>query len=230
MYLHSVTLQENLLKPRVSEAQEGNASRKHNSSLTSTDIHNILHQAVTYKLPKQETINQTPESNPTSNPAQEALNYDEVASDASKAHEPQADVVVPAQGIIAPAKDEVASDSKAERIAQYQARAQNFQIEDDGEVRGLKNQFRTNISIIALLEQLRDEGRQATQDERHLLSRWTGWGGLAHAFYLADGSVAKGWEAEAQLLKEVLSEKEYLEARESTLSAYYTPKALIQAM
>lgn len=71
---------------------------------------------------------------------------------------------MPAQGIVAPAKDEVASDSKAERIAQHQARAQNFQIEDDGEVRGLKNQFRTNISIIALLDQLRDEGRQATQD------------------------------------------------------------------
>lgn len=48
MYLHSVMTKENLMKPRVSETQEQN-SRKHIGSLTSSDIHNILQNALTYK-------------------------------------------------------------------------------------------------------------------------------------------------------------------------------------
>jgi virB12 len=48
MYLHSVTLKENLLKPRMSEARKL-SSRQHIGSLTSTDIHNILHEALTFK-------------------------------------------------------------------------------------------------------------------------------------------------------------------------------------
>lgn len=47
MYIHSIMLKENLLKPRVSDTQENN-SRKHIGSLTSADIHNILQQALTY--------------------------------------------------------------------------------------------------------------------------------------------------------------------------------------
>ena len=48
MYLHGVMVKENLLKPRVSETQEA-SSRKHIGSLTSADIHNILHAALTFK-------------------------------------------------------------------------------------------------------------------------------------------------------------------------------------
>lgn len=49
MYFHSLILKENLLTPRVSKAQE-ETSCKHTGSLTSADIHNILHAAITYNL------------------------------------------------------------------------------------------------------------------------------------------------------------------------------------
>ena len=48
MYLHSVSTKENLLKPQVSGTL-GNESRTHSGSLTSADVHNILHDALTYK-------------------------------------------------------------------------------------------------------------------------------------------------------------------------------------
>lgn len=47
MYLHSVIVKEGLLKPRVSETQK-QSSRKHIGSLTPTDIHNVLHQALNF--------------------------------------------------------------------------------------------------------------------------------------------------------------------------------------
>lgn len=48
MYLHSVILTEKLLESRVSDTLE-KTSRTHSGSRTSADIHNILHQAITYK-------------------------------------------------------------------------------------------------------------------------------------------------------------------------------------
>lgn len=51
MYLHGIMMKSGLLKPRVSEARRDN-SRQHIGSLTSTDIHNVLHRALNFNTPK----------------------------------------------------------------------------------------------------------------------------------------------------------------------------------
>lgn len=61
MYLHSVTEKKNLLMPRQYRAEESqNTSRKHSVSLTSADIHNLLHAALTVNSKVAEKIDKAP--------------------------------------------------------------------------------------------------------------------------------------------------------------------------
>ena len=64
-----------------------------------------------------------------------------------------------------------------------QPAARNFRIMDDhlGEG-GPKAKFRANMDAINLLHELEFDGRDATQEEQEVLSRYVGWGGLADAF------------------------------------------------
>ena len=58
------------------------------------------------------------------------------------------------------------------------------------------------------------------------MSKYIGWGGLPQAFDEKDSS----WSNEYSILKNLLDEKEYSQARESTLTAFYTPPVVIGSM
>jgi|GEM_PF-2690460 len=91
-------------------------------------------------------------------------------------------------------------------------------------VSGPKSKFKRNVAAIRLLKQLEVEQRQATPVEQHILAGYVGWGGLANAFQ----PKTSGWEHEYAELKQLLDENEYANARNSTITAFYTEQAIIR--
>ena len=91
---------------------------------------------------------------------------------------------------------------------------------------GPKARFALNAAAIGTLRRIEDEGRMATAEEQGILARYVGWGGLADAF---DGEKTE-WAQEYAQLKSLLDESEYMAARASTLTAFYTPPTVIRAM
>lgn len=102
----------------------------------------------------------------------------------------------------------------------------SFDQDDDMSGKGLKEKFKTNIAAIELLKTLLSNGSSASPDEQHLLSKYVGWGGMAGAFDIRN----KTWSKEYPVLKEVLEKEEYVSARASTTSAYYTPHFIVKAL
>jgi N12 class adenine-specific DNA methylase len=97
----------------------------------------------------------------------------------------------------------------------------DFVVSKDEKV-GAKIKFRNNINALDVISKL-EEGVKLTTEDRVLLSRYTGWGGIPQSFYKSDNSTSKGWESEAEELKALMSETTYTEARRSTLDSFYTP-------
>lgn len=89
-----------------------------------------------------------------------------------------------------------------------------------------KEKFRANIMAIQLLKKCEEEHRYATPEEQEILSGYVGWGGLSDAF----DETKSAWGYEYLELKSVLTEEEYTAARQSTLTAFYTPPVVIRAM
>ena len=69
--------------------------------------------------------------------------------------------------------------------------------------------------------------REATEDEKRVLVRYVGWGGIPQVF--ADPAPSE-WKQEAKRLKELLTAEEYEFARASTLNAHYTSATVISAI
>ncbi len=102
-----------------------------------------------------------------------------------------------------------------------------YQITDEELGYGTKKEkFQANIMAIQLLKKCEDEDRYATLEEQEVLSGYVGWGGLSEAFDESNAS----WEHEYLELKAVLTNDEYEAARQSILTAFYTPPVVIQAM
>ncbi len=91
---------------------------------------------------------------------------------------------------------------------------------------GPKARFRMNMEAIRTLQQVESEGRAATPDERQILSRYVGWGGVPDAF----DSGKADWRKEYKELEEALTPEEYVSVRRSTLNAHYTSPAVISAI
>lgn len=87
-----------------------------------------------------------------------------------------------------------------------------------------KERFRNNINAIRVLKTCEQENRYATKEEQEILSNYVGWGGLSNAFD------PDKWSNEYDELKSLLTEEEYRQAKESTLTAFYTPPIVIKAM
>ncbi|MBO5416130.1 MAG: N-6 DNA methylase, partial [Clostridia bacterium] len=103
----------------------------------------------------------------------------------------------------------------------------NYRITDDAlGVGGAKEKFKRNMAAINLLHELEFENRLATPEEQEILAQYTGWGGLSDAF---DES-KDNWASEFKELYATLSPEEYNAARDSTLTAFYTPPVVIRAM
>lgn len=89
-----------------------------------------------------------------------------------------------------------------------------------------REKFNNNVEAIRVLKKCEEENRFATPQEQEILSKYVGWGGLPQAFDEKDFS----WSNEYNILKNLLDEKEYSQARESTLTAFYTPPVVIRSM
>lgn len=89
-----------------------------------------------------------------------------------------------------------------------------------------REKFNNNVEAIRVLKKCEEENRFATPQEQEILSKYVGWGGLPQAFDEKDYS----WSNEYSILKNLLDEKEYLQARESTLTAFYTPPVVIRSI
>ena len=89
-----------------------------------------------------------------------------------------------------------------------------------------KERFHRNYAAITVLKKCQEENRFATPDEQIILSKYVGWGGIPEAF----DERADSWRTEYGMLKNILSPEEYASARESTLTAFYTPPTVIKAV
>lgn len=99
----------------------------------------------------------------------------------------------------------------------------NFRIIDDDLGVGTPGQrYANNVTAIRLLKRLDAESRLATPEEQEVLSKYVGWGGLSACF--------EEKHSKYQELKTLLTEEEYAAARESSLTAFYTPPVVIRAM
>ena len=98
--------------------------------------------------------------------------------------------------------------------------------ENEVETVGKKERFPRNIMAIQLLKKCQEENRFATPEEQIILSKYVGWGGLSEAFDENNSA----WATEYLELSSVLTPEEYASARESTLTAFYTPPEVITAI
>ena len=112
---------------------------------------------------------------------------------------------------------------RLEAAAPLSAGGINYRITDDALGAAPPSQrYANNVAAIRLLKQVEAENRLATAEEQEVLSRYVGWGGLADCF---DPKHSRYEE-----LKSLLSETEYAAARESTLTAFYTPPVVIRSI
>lgn len=122
---------------------------------------------------------------------------------------------------VSPAKAEVlpVSSEDTKRI--------NFRYPDTKEFAGgQKTHYKANVEAIKLLKTIEKEQRLATREEQQTLVNYVGWGGNPQAF---DKKNEK-WQKEYEELNQLLTPEEYTAARASTLTAFYTPPAVISAV
>ena len=103
------------------------------------------------------------------------------------------------------------------------ADGRNYRITDDhiGEGAPLER-FQHNLDAIRTLKAVEAENRTATPEEQAVLAQYVGWGGLADFFDEKNSRYAE--------LKDLLTDAEYAAARESTLTAFYTPPVVIRGI
>ena len=94
------------------------------------------------------------------------------------------------------------------------------------ELGGAKQRFRNNVEAIKLVNRLINTQKEATDDEKKVLAKYVGWGGLAQAF--DEHNLA--WQSEYKELKAVLDDEEYAAAKGSVLNAHYTSKTVIDGI
>ena len=99
----------------------------------------------------------------------------------------------------------------------------NYRITDDhiGEGAPLER-FQRNLDAIRTLKTVEAENRSATAEEQAVLAQYVGWGGLADFFDEKNPRYSE--------LKDLLTDAEYAAARESTLTAFYTPPLVIRGI
>ena len=147
--------------------------------------------------------------------------------DYGRAHMEQSDI---AQETAAPQTDEPPAALTPPKKKKQNALAypldpngSNYRITDDhiGEGAPLER-FQRNLDAIRTLKTVEAENRSATAEEQAVLAQYVGWGGLADFFDEKNPRYAE--------LKELLTDAEYAAARESTLTAFYTPPLVIRGI
>ncbi|MGQ3121226.1 MAG: N-6 DNA methylase [Aliihoeflea sp.] len=92
---------------------------------------------------------------------------------------------------------------------------------------GLKGKFDANIAALETLKVVEGDGRSATKEEKEIVGRYVGWGGIPQAFDRHSNTIGAKDRAKLEAL---LSRDEYEQARRSTINAHYTSQAVVGAI
>ena len=103
----------------------------------------------------------------------------------------------------------------------------NYKITREDEILPPSERLKNNMDAIKVLKEIEERHSHATREEQDILSKYVGWGGLSDVF---DEEKQGQWQEARDFLKENLSQSEYDAARESTLTAFYTPKVVIDSI
>ena len=129
----------------------------------------------------------------------------------------------PTQAAMPPAFTLPRKKEQLEAAAPLSVDGVNYRITDDALGAAPPSQrYANNVAAIRLLKQLEAENRAATPEEQEVLAKYVGWGGLADCFDPRHSNY--------EGLESLLSEEEYAAARESTLTAFYTPPVVIRSI
>ncbi|HEN2802154.1 TPA: DEAD/DEAH box helicase family protein [Streptococcus agalactiae] len=90
-----------------------------------------------------------------------------------------------------------------------------------------RDKVEMNVAAIRLVKRLEAERRQATPSEQELLAKYVGWGGLANEVF---DEYNPKFSKEREALKTLVTDKEYSDMKQSSLTAYYTDPLLIREM
>lgn len=114
------------------------------------------------------------------------------------------------------------------RDAEAPRNQNNYRITDADRlgVGSLKQKCRDNLAAIALLKELESDARSASDEEKKILVRYVGWGGLPQVF----DPFNKEWASQGEQLERLLTPEEFESARATTLNAHYTAPVVIRAM
>lgn len=127
-------------------------------------------------------------------------------------------------------EEEVKKDKKTDREnieGVSEVSLENYKIINEEENLPPSQRLKNNIEAINVLKALEKENRSARKDEQEILAKYIGWGGLSDVF---DKEKEGQWLDARNFLKENLTGEEYNRARGSTLTAFYTPKVVIDAI
>ena len=117
--------------------------------------------------------------------------------------------------------EEKYTSTQSEEKETIQIKPENYHISDLslGQRKPLEK-YQDNITAIKTLKQLEAENRNATPEEQEILSKYTGWGGMAKVFELGNSHYDE--------VKGLLTSDEYAAARKSAMSAFYTSPVIIK--
>ena len=100
--------------------------------------------------------------------------------------------------------------------------------------------LKANVEAIRTLKEIEASGQPATEEQKEILSRYVGWGGLAdalnedkynsHNSYYKDANWNSKYLPYYEQLRELLSEEEFQSAVQSTTTSHYTPTSVIRAL
>lgn len=120
-------------------------------------------------------------------------------------------------------------EKTTEEIEIKKAEAHNFKIKEETLPDKLSpsERLNNNLEAISMLNRIERGERDLDITAQEVLAKYVGWGGLADVF---DEEKGGQWKEARVFLKENLSPSEYEAARESTLTAFYTPKTVIDSV
>lgn len=138
-------------------------------------------------------------------------------------------VVTDARGAGGAAVDSVAGGViEVPAVAPALSVVDDFVITDEDRIGlgGLAEKFRDNLAAVDVLRSMAAENRLASPDERRVLARYVGWGGLKGVFDPDN----KQWQRQHAALRSRLSDDEWAAASRSQLDAFYTDPVICRAM
>lgn len=106
----------------------------------------------------------------------------------------------------------------------------NFKLDEEDSYRTIGERITDNLNAIKVLKELEEQNKNAvekisaTPEQREILSKYSGWGGLTEIF-----EPEKNNSHRSELL-DILSAEEYQSASTSQLDAYYTPNKIIKSI